>query len=138
MSVREIKGSPFVADETSGRLVGVQSPVDGTVERFVSIGLPPTTFTASAAVPSSRPTLLKLNNAGALVALTLDQIEAGRLYAILQIDAGTQGHTVTLDSGTWDGTNTIATFNAQDDLLVVLGLDDGLGVVLVNYGVTLS
>ena len=47
-------------------------------------------------------------------------------------------HTVTLTSGTWDGTNNVATFNASGDEIVVFFDSEGNGTVLNNNSVVLS
>ena len=45
-----------------------------------------------------------------------------------------QSHTVTLTSGTWDGTNTIATFADILDTLAVYFDSDGNGTIIENVG----
>jgi len=47
-------------------------------------------------------------------------------------------HTVTLTAGTWDGTNTVATFNAVGDFLAVYFDSNGDGSIINNNGVVLS
>lgn len=50
------------------------------------------------------------------------------------VQSGTGTSTVTLSSGTWDGTNTIATFDAADEKLTV-AFDAALsGIVITNTG----
>ena len=47
---------------------------------------------------------------------------------------GTAGHTVTIATGTFDGTNYIATLNAPGETLVVSFDSDGAGTIMVNVG----
>ncbi len=49
-------------------------------------------------------------------------------------DAGTAAHTVTLTVGTFDGTNTIATFNAPGESLAVYFDSEGDGFIMENVG----
>ena len=90
-------------------------------------------YTASGAIGEA-DNIVDLNNVSK-IAMTIASPEPGRLLVITQIDAGTAGHTVTITSGTWNLTgNTIATFNAQYEALVVLGLSDNRFLILKNYG----
>jgi len=77
------------------------------------------TYTASGAIRASG--LVILNNTSK-IELTLEAPKgAGQLLCIVQIDAGTAGHTVTVPSGvTWDGTNDVATFDAAGELLLLV------------------
>ena len=60
--------------------------------------------------------------------------EVGWLLVIYQKDAGTAGHTVTLTTGTYNGTNKIATFNAQNKGLVLLGVSAKRFIIVANIG----
>jgi hypothetical protein len=48
--------------------------------------------------------------------------------------SGTAAHTVTLTTGTWDGTNDVATLNAGAEQLVVFFNAAGRGRVILNTG----
>lgn len=98
-----------------------------------TLGLTSVAITATGAMPTSTGTFIQLNHATVKIAATM-AIEAGRLYIITQADTGTAGHTVTLSAGTFDGTNTVATFNAQYETLVVFGVAAGRGVIVANIG----
>jgi hypothetical protein len=74
-----------------------------------------------------------LSKSGVLAA-TIAAPRAGRLLVIQQIDAGTDGHTVTLTAGTFDETATIATFNADNEMLVLYGVSATRFVVIENIG----
>jgi len=65
--------------------------------------------------------LVLLNSTTPLIAATIAAPRVGRRLYIAQIDSGTAGHTVTLTAGTWNGTATIATFNALGEALEVFG-----------------
>lgn len=91
-------------------------------------------ITATATAISETTSCVLLNKSDGVLASTLANPSTGRLLVITQYDSGTSGHTVTLGTGTFDGTNNIATFNAKGDTLVLLGLTGALFLVLVNVG----
>ena len=92
-----------------------------------------TAYAASGAIAEG-DTVVNLNKTSK-IEMTIARPRPGRLLVIKQIDAGTAGHTVTLTAGTWDLTgNTIATFNAQNECLVVLGISDKRFLILDNNG----
>jgi hypothetical protein len=74
-----------------------------------------------------------LSKVGVLAA-TIAAPRAGRWLFIQQIDAGTDGHTVTLTEGTFNETNTIATFNADNEALLLYGVSATRFVVVENIG----
>lgn len=74
-----------------------------------------------------------LSKSGVLAA-TIAAPRAGRLLVIQQIDAGTDGHTVTLTAGTYNETATIATFNADNEMLVLYGVSATRFVIVENIG----
>ena len=98
---------------------------------LANLFLDPQELTASGAMSKS---MLQLNHATVKIEATLTQILAGHILVITQADAGTVGHTVTLASGTFDGANNTATFNAANETLIVVGIADGTGVVVLNSG----
>lgn len=65
-------------------------------------------------------------------ALTLAQPEPGRLLTITQEDANTS--TVTCTVGTFDKTNDIATLNAVNETLILLGISATRWLILRNIG----
>lgn len=93
----------------------------------------PTTLIISGAIPSD-VSYVQLNDDTPLIAATIAVPEAGRLLVITQIDTGTAGHTVTLTAGTYDGSATIATFNAQYETLVLFGVSATRFVIIQNIG----
>jgi len=59
----------------------------------------------------------------------------GKYHVFTQTDIGTTAaHTITLATGTFDGTNNTATFNAPGETLIVFGLDGTTGVIILNSG----
>ena len=78
--------------------------------------------------------LIELNSNGASLTMTIAAPEPGRYMTITQIDAGTDGHTVTLTAGTFDGTNNRATFNAQGEAIILQGISTTAFVLLANQG----
>jgi len=76
------------------------------------------------------------NDTTAIAATIADAADHQGVFHVKAISepAGGQDHTVTLTSGTWDGTNTIATFADILDALVVYFDSNGDGTVLANAG----
>jgi len=89
-------------------------------------------------VVTPRVQSLELNNTTAIAATMASSKNHPGLFLIKQLDSGTAGHTVTLSNGTWNGTNTVATLNAQNEILVVYFDSAGNGSVILNSGVVLS
>jgi hypothetical protein len=62
-------------------------------------------------------------------------LHAGLFFVLDTSATGTSAaHTVTLTSGTWDGTNNVATLNAPDEMLLVAFDGSGDGTVILNTG----
>jgi len=108
----------------SGEVSGVQS-TDGTVY------IPDAVIISGAVSDSS---FITLDSSGTKIELTLAAPAPGRVLTITQIDAGTDGHTVTLTAGTFDGTNDVATFNAAGETLVLIGLTATRFAIILNLG----
>ena len=90
-------------------------------------------LTASGAVlPNTR--FLELNHISVVIAATHVVIPNTVLYIKDTSASGTAAHTVTLTGGTFNGTNTIATLNARDEMLVVWFDSAGRGQVISNVG----
>lgn len=79
---------------------------------------------------------LELNHATVVIASTIADASAhAGLFIVKDTSAsGTAAHTCTLTSGTWDGTNTVATLNAPAEMLIVFFDDDGNGSIVQNTG----
>jgi len=92
-------------------------------------------LTASGAVDAGVQNL-RLNHATVVIAATIaDAADHAGLFTVTDTSAsGTAAHTVTLTAGTWDGTNTIATFNAPAESLIVFFDENGDGTIVVNTG----
>lgn len=80
--------------------------------------------------------LSTLDKDDGILAMTLaDPGAAGRKLVITQKDSGNQGHTVTAaTAGAFDGTNHIATFDAQFETLVLYSVSATRWVVVENIG----
>jgi hypothetical protein len=90
-------------------------------------------YTATGAIGDA-DSVVDLNHATVKIEATIPRPTPGRILVITQIDTGTVGHTVTLTSGTFDGTNNTATLNAQYEALVLLGISNKRFLILKNYG----
>jgi len=80
---------------------------------------------------------VELNNDTTAIAATI--ADAANHQGIFHVKAtsepaGGEDHTVTLTAGTWDGTNTVATFADILDTLVVYFDSNGDGTILENVG----
>jgi|DEB0MinimDraft_12_1074336.scaffolds.fasta_scaffold60111_2 hypothetical protein len=78
--------------------------------------------------------VVTLTNATQITATIAEAALHAGIFSVKQAGTGTAGHTVTLTSGTWDGTNNTATLNAQNEQLVVLFDNGGNGTIIVNTG----
>jgi hypothetical protein len=88
-------------------------------------------LTATAAVGAG-VRVLELNHATVVIAATWTVVP-NTLFIVKDTSAtGTAAHTLTISGGTFNGTNTIATLNARDELLMVWFDSAGRGSVLVN------
>ena len=79
---------------------------------------------------------VELNHISVVIAATLNLATVRNRRMIFK-DTSASGailHTVTLTGGTFNGTNTIATFNARDDFLQVHFDSAGRGQVIANVG----
>ncbi len=80
--------------------------------------------------------LVELNHASVAIAATLNLATVRNKTMIFKDTSasGTAAHTVTLTGGTFNGTNTVATLNARDEMLVVHFDSAGRGQVIANIG----
>lgn len=99
-----------------------------------NISLTPLVVTANQSFVKRPTSFIQLDNSATKLELVIDAPKVGWLLVIAQKDAGTQAHTVTLTSGTWDGSNTIITLNAANEAIVVLGVSATRFVILENIG----
>lgn len=92
-------------------------------------------LTASGAVVNGVMSV-QLNHATVVIAATIaSTLNHGGLFIVKNTSAsGTAAHTLTLTSGTFDGTNTVATLNAPNEALVVYFDSAGNGSVVENIG----
>ena len=92
-------------------------------------------LTASGAVTEGVNNLT-LNHTSTVIAATIATAASHEgLMTITDISStGTAAHTVTIATGTFDGTNDIATFNAPAESLIVHFDSDGAGTIVVNTG----
>lgn len=80
--------------------------------------------------------LAMLAHATVVIEATLDAPAAGdELYIVDTSATGTAAHTVTVPAGvTWDGSHTIATFDAPGEALHVIALSATRWLILENIG----
>lgn len=91
------------------------------------------TLTASGALDATA-NVFTLNHGTVAIAATL-AAQTNKTVVVSNISAsGTAAHTVTLASGTWDGTNDVATLNAPGEQIIVVFDEDGNGTVVMNVG----
>lgn len=118
-------------------MVGTFAPISKKIEKYIDFEkgyeMSGYELTAAGAIPSD-VSFVELNNSSAAIAATIAAPAKGRYLIITQTDSGTEGHTVTITSGTYDGTNNIATFNAQYETLVLFGVGDDRFIIIENVG----
>lgn len=105
---------------------GADGQANGPVLRVIEL-------TASGAIPAGVQ-VTELNHASVIIAATYT-VEPNTIRIFKDTSAtGTANHTVTLTGGTFNGTNSIATFNARDDFIEVHFDSAGRGSVIANVG----
>lgn len=79
---------------------------------------------------------VELNHATVVIEATIADASTHQgLFVVKDTSAtGTEAHTLTLTSGTFNGTNTVATLNARDEALFVYFDSAGRGQVIANIG----
>ena len=79
---------------------------------------------------------IELNHATVVIAATIaDAKEHTGLFMEVNTSAsGTAAHTVTLTSGTWNGTNNVVTLNAPKEAIIVWFDSAGNGTIVENVG----
>lgn len=94
----------------------------------------PVTAINSGAIDPAKTSYVRLNNT-TKIAMTIAKPVAGHFLLIVQVDAGTAGHTVTLTSGKYNvAGNTVATFNACGEALLLFGISASEYIVVANIG----
>jgi hypothetical protein len=105
---------------------GSAGQVQGPVLRALEL-------TATGAIPAGTQSV-ELNHATVVIAATYTVVPNSVLYIKDTSATGTAAHTVTLTGGTFNGTNTVATFNLRDEFLAVAFDSTGRGQVIANVG----
>ena len=91
--------------------------------------------TTSAATVTSAISNLEINISSGAGAITIpDLADHQGEFFIKQTGASTSGAAVTATSGTWDGSNNVATTNAANDALLVRIDSNGNGTIIENVG----
>ena len=128
-------GDQVLVINTATGAASIHPVVKVTAGAAADIGGGTQELTASGAVtPGIRE--IQLNHASVIIAATVANadLHQGILILINTSASGTAAHTVTLTGGTWDGTNTIATLNAKDEMLIVFMDGAGNGRIIQNTG----
>ncbi len=99
---------------------------------LTKLTLSETIYTTTGAIAST-VSMVALNGAGKLE-MTIAAPAAGRFLVIYQKDARTDGHTVTLTAGTFDGSTTVATLDAANESLVLFGVSATRFLIVANIG----
>lgn len=100
---------------------------------YRGISINATEYSASGAI-NSQDSFVELESSGAALAMTIAAPNAGRFLVITHKDVSTSAHNVRLTSGTFDGTNASAAFNAQNETLVLFGVSNTRFVIVENIG----
>ena len=114
-----------------------QNKADSEIAQSSDVSSYQAEYTATAVVDSKVVRCLELNHASVVIAITGMHGEdySGQMVCVTDTSAsGTAAHTVTLSSGTWDGTNTIVTLNAAKEAIFVYFDSAGNGTIIENVG----
>jgi len=103
----------------------------GSSGATLSVGVQELTATG-AVLPGTA--VLELNHGTIAIAATLTVVPSTTLIVKDTSATGTAAHTLTLTGGTFNGTNTVATFNLRDEFLMVHFDSAGRGQVIANVG----
>ena len=107
------------------------------IDQSCDVSKVPGAYTTSTAVAGVNPRYILLNSVAVEIAITGLNFETlvGSLVFIKCIAVGGgEAHTVAVSPGTFDGTNTLATFDAADEFLLIYVGYDGVGNILINSG----
>ena len=94
------------------------------------------TATAPAAIPTT-VRVIELAHDATPIEKTIASLVpyAGQIVTVKNTSAeGTAAHTVTVTTGTWNGTNKVATLNAPGKCIAVAVDSEGNGVIVENVG----
>jgi hypothetical protein len=92
-------------------------------------------LTAAGAITAGTSCVTLSKTGGAAAFTIADAKNHGGFFYIINLSGDTSAHTVTLTTGTWNGTNTIATFNAANEALwVFFDSTTGNGYIITNTG----
>jgi hypothetical protein len=140
----DANGHLVATTSTSDSVVAVatEAAVDNDVFGILPLSLGATTvssstqeLTATGAVTAAIEAV-ELNHATVVIAATIaDATNHQGLFVVKNTSAsGTAAHTLTLTSGTFDGTNNVATLNAPNEALIVYFDSAGNGTIVENVG----
>lgn len=93
-------------------------------------------LTASGAVTATTE-VLELNHVSVVIAATVADLTvyAGKIVIVKDTSSGgTVAHTCTITTGTWNGTNKVATLDAPGEMLAVFVDANGDGTIIQNTG----
>ena len=107
----------------------------GELNNAADVSARVTELTASGALTAGQQSL-ELNHDSVIIAATIaDAVNHQGLFIVKDTSGGgTAAHTLALTAGTFDGTNTLATFNLLDETLVIYFDSAGRGTVILNLG----
>jgi len=132
-------GAPLVAGvavTSSAAELNILTGVTATgveINRVADVSARVQSITVTGAVTAGVQSL-ELNHTVAIAATIASAVNHPGLFHVKAILEPATTHTVTLTAGTWDGTNTIATFTDILDTLVVYFDSAGKGTIVVNVG----
>lgn len=132
------KGSEVAISDASGNIAQAGTTITATgaeVNNAADVSARTQDVTvAGAKVITAGIQSVELNNTVQITATIASAVNHQGLFHVKAIVEPATTHTVTLTAGTWDGTNTIATFADISDALVVYFDSDGNGSIVVNIG----
>lgn len=91
-------------------------------------------LTETGAIDADKHVIKLTHASGAIAATIADMATHGPGLVVIKDTTTGATHTVTLDAGTFDGTNNTATLNAADETLTVQVDENGNGIIVSNLG----
>lgn len=131
-----LSGSTIATNTIAETSAGSGVTVDGVLlkDGVVDAPRPSQELTASGAITIANGLVLLNHATVAIDATKADPAVGDELFIVNNSASGTAGHNVVLATGTWDGTNDTATFDAPGEALHVIAISATRFFILENIG----
>jgi hypothetical protein len=124
----------LVGDVTAGTVSASKALVVNSSKQLNDLRATVTSYASTGTTIANCSIAVLASTSTAAVAYAMAAPAAGVKATLVQTATSTFGFTVTLASGTFDGTNHIATFNGAKDVLDLVGLSTAQYAIRGNVG----